>query len=177
MSPRLLYGIALAGLAATVPLGAQSTERIFKVGYTDIGGVIGLGNIGGAGLSFGGRFERAIKALPDMGDGTLGIEASVDYWSYDESFLNINYGYTYIAFGGTANYHFNVKTNPKVDPFLGLGLGFSSVSTDFVDASSGIYFIGRAGIRYFYRPNMALYADAGAGASTINLGLTFKIGG
>ncbi len=177
MFTRLIYGIAAVGLTATIPLGAQTGERIFKTGYTDIGPVVGIGGIGGAGLSFGGRFERAVKALPELGDGTLGIEASIDYWSYDDRFVNVDYGFRYIAFGGTANYHFNVKSNPKVDPFLGLGLGFNSVSSDYVSASSGVYFIGRAGIRYFYLPKLALYADAGAGASTLNFGAMFKIGG
>jgi hypothetical protein len=177
MYARLLYGIAVAGIAAAVPLGAQTTGQIFQLGYTDIGPVVGIGGIGGAGLSFGGRFERAIKTLPNLGDGTLGIEGSVDYWSYNDRFINIDYGFRYIAFGGTANYHFKVKTNPKVDPFLGLGLGFNSVSSDYVSASSGVYFIGRAGIRYFYKPKLALYADAGAGASTLNFGLMFKLSG
>ena len=73
---------------------------------------------------------------------------------------------------------FAVKSNPKIDPFVGLGLGNSSVSTDFAgDYSSGVYFIGRAGIRYFYKPRLALYADVGAGASTLNVGLTFGLGG
>jgi outer membrane protein W len=78
----------------------------------------------------------------------------------------------------TANYHFNVKSNPKVDPFVGLGLGNSSVSTDYTGGySSGVYFIGRAGIRYFYKPRLALYADVGAGAATLNAGVTFGLGG
>jgi hypothetical protein len=42
-------------------------------------------------------------------------------------------------------------------------------------SNSALYFIGRAGIRYFYKPNMALYADAGAGAATLNVGVTFKL--
>ena len=33
----------------------------FGVGYTDIGPALGLGGIGGASASFGGRFEHALK--------------------------------------------------------------------------------------------------------------------
>ncbi len=172
----------VVAIAAFVPaLAAQAqggaTTSIFKQGYMDIGPTIGLGGIGDAGIAFGGRFERGIKALPDLGNGVLGIEASVDIWRYDVPYTGGQYDWRYTNIGVTANYHFQVKSNPKVDPFLGLGLGNSSVSTDFTGGySSGIYFIGRAGIRYFMNPRLALYADAGAGASTLNVGVTFGIG-
>lgn len=157
--------------------GSAGTNSLFRSGYTDIGPTIGLGGIGSAGMAIGGRFERAIKQLPNLGNGALGIQASVDFWNYNNTYVGKDYDFRYINLGVTANYHFNVKSNPKIDPFLGLGLGNSSVSTDWAgDYSSGIYFIGRAGIRYFYKPRLALYADAGAGASTLNLGVTFGLG-
>lgn len=166
-------------LASAAPLAAQgNSTSIFKPGYMDVGPTIGLGGIGAAGIAIGGRFERGIRRLPDLGDGVLGIEASIDTWNYGDRFGGTDFDFRYIAIGVTANYHVQVKSNPKVDPFLGLGLGNFSVDTDFTgDFSSGLYFIGRAGIRYFYKPRLALYADAGAGASTINAGVTFGIGG
>ncbi|MBL8981835.1 MAG: hypothetical protein JNL26_06610 [Gemmatimonadetes bacterium] len=158
-----------------VPSISQAQGKGFQPGYTDIGATVGLGNVGGA-LALGGRFEKAIKKLPDLGDGTLGFQVGVDYWNYNERFVSVDYDFRYIAFSGTANYHFKV-TNTKIDPFLGAGLGLSSVSTDFTgSASSGLYFIGRAGIRYFMSEKAALYADAGAsGAATINLGFMFGL--
>lgn len=167
-----LVGAALVALS-TAPVGAQG--KGFQPGYTDIGATVGLGNVGGS-LALGGRFERAIKKLPDLGDGTLAFGAAVDYWSYDQRVLNVNWGWSYLAFGGTANYHFKVE-NKKIDPFIGLGLGFWSASTDFVGAeTSQLYFIGRAGIRYFFQEKMALYADAGAsGAAALNVGLVFGL--
>lgn len=176
---RVTLSLVAVLLASVAPLGAQgSGASIFKPGYMDVGPTIGLGGIGAAGIAIGGRFERGIRRLPDLGDGVLGIEASIDTWNYDDRFGGADFDFRYINIGVTANYHFQVKSNPKVDPFLGLGLGNSSVSTDYAgDFSSGIYFIGRAGIRYFYKPRLALYADAGAGASTINVGVTFGIGG
>ncbi|MBC7895075.1 MAG: hypothetical protein H7066_06665 [Cytophagaceae bacterium] len=168
-----------ASLAIASPVLAQASggESLFKLGYMDIGPTVGFGGIGSAGIAFGGRFERAIKQLPDLGNGVLGIEASIDVWNYNDNIVNSAYDYRWISLGVTANYHFQVKSNPKVDPFLGLGLGNSMLSTDAPgDYSTGIYFIGRAGIRYFYKPRLALYADAGAGASTLNVGVTFGIG-
>lgn len=167
--------LTILSLAATSSATAQNeSTRAFKVGYTDIGPTIGLGNIGSAGVAFGGRFERGIKALPDMGDGVLGLQASIDFWNYN---IASGYDITYIPIGVTGNYHFNVQ-NKKLDPFLGLGLGFWGVSTNFGGSyNSGVYFIGRAGVRYFLSPRLAVYGDVGAGAATLNTGLTFGIGG
>ncbi len=176
---KFALSLIAVSLASAAPLAAQAGGAgIFKPGYMDLGPTIGIGGIGSAGIAIGGRFERGIRRLPDLGDGVLGIEASIDTWNYGDQFGGTDFDFRYIAIGVTANYHFQVKSNPKVDPFLGLGLGNSSVSTDYAgDFSSGIYFIGRAGIRYFYKPRLALYADAGAGASSINVGVTFGIGG
>ena len=171
--------VALMSAALAAPAFAQAKAGggSFKEGYMDIGPTVGFGGIGAAGLAIGGRFERGVKRLPDLGDGVLGIEASIDLWNFSGGAGTVSYDIRYINIGVTANYHFQVKSNPKVDPFLGLGLGNSSVSGDFTTGySSGIYFIGRAGVRYFYKPRLALYADAGAGASTLNVGLTFGFG-
>jgi OmpW family. len=168
---------AMTFSAQSASAQAKSAPGFFGVGYTDIGPALGIGGVGDASASFGGRFEHAIKALPDMGNGILGIEASFDYYSWSNSF----YSWSYIPIGVTANYHFRV-TNPKWDPFLGAGLGYQVISCDYkgsgvndLCSNSGIYFIGRAGTRYFLKPNMAAYADVGAGAATFNLGLMFKV--
>ena len=79
----------------------------------------------------------------------------------------------------TANYHFKLD-EPKIDPFVGLGPGYqvitcSSSGVGNVCNNSAIYFIGRAGARYFFSPTMPAYGDVGAGAATLNLGLMFTI--
>jgi hypothetical protein len=175
MSRRIAGSVAFAVLLVAIPLRVDAQV---KLGYTDVGGVIGLGNIGSASISIGGRGERVFKALPDFGDGLLGIGVSADVYSWKAGSASIRY----IPIGATANYHFKLDPKNKFDAFLGLGLGFNIVSCDFPGTSvgcnsfsSGVYFIGRAGGRYFLKPNVAVYADAGAGAATINAGLTFKL--
>lgn len=166
---------SVACLAASAQVVAAQDG--FKPGYMDIGPAVGLGGLGDASVSFGGRFEKAIKPLPDLGGGVLGIEVSVDWYSWSNSFFK----YSYIPVGATANYHFKMD-NAKWDPFLGLGLGYSIVNCTYkglagidVCDNSAVYFIGRAGIRYFYSPKMAFYGDLGAGAATLNVGLMFKM--
>jgi len=172
----LAFGAQLAAAQA------KPASTGFGLGYTDIGPAVGLGGIGSASASFGGRFEHAIKALPDMGNGMLGIEAGFDYYSWGATFVGYSWSYRYIPIGVTANYHFKIS-DPKIDPFIGAGLGYNMVSCSFSGSgtqtacgySSGIYAIARLGGRYFFNPKMAAYADVGAGAATLNVGLMFKL--
>lgn len=172
----VLAGIALIAQPAAAQAKGKSSSTGFGVGYTDIGPAIGLGGIGSASASFGGRFEHGFKALPDLANGILGIEASFDYYSWSSGF----YSQKYIPIGVTANYHFKVS-EPKFDPFIGLGLGYRILTCDYSGlglgscANSAIYPIGRLGARYFFQPSMAGYLDVGAGAAALNIGLMFKI--
>jgi amidase len=60
--------LAIMSATTTGGLAAQAATGGIGVGYTDIGAVLGLGGIGGAGFALGGRFERVFKSLPDLGD-------------------------------------------------------------------------------------------------------------
>ena len=171
--------VGLAAVAALLGAAASQARAQVTLGYTDVGGVIGLGNIGDASIAFGGRFEHIFKKLPDLGNGLLGIEVSADVYSFSNSSFSLRY----IPIGGTANYHFHIDPKNKVDLFLGAGLGFLATSCSYRGNQgngcggfgSNLYFIGRAGGRYFFTPTLAGYADLGAGAATINVGLTFKL--
>jgi hypothetical protein len=76
------------------------------------------------------------------------------------------------------NFHYPLE-NRKVDPFAGFGLGdyivTSPANCALCSFNSGIYPIFRVGVRYFWQPNLALYADAGSGAGALHVGLMFKI--
>lgn len=162
--------IALASF--TQPAAAQEG---FRLGYTDVGPTIGVGGIGSASVAFGLRFEHALRSVPDLGDGLIGIQAGADYYSWSA----VGAKWSYIPIGATANYHFKLE-NSKIDPFVGAGLGYSIVSCsvsgfDDLCSDSSVYFIGRAGGRYFISDKMAVYGDIGAGAATLNIGLMMRI--
>lgn len=148
----------------------------FRLGYTDIGATIGLGGIGSASIAFGLRFEHALRSVPDLGNGLIGIQAGVDYYSWSEP----GFKWSYVPIGATANYHFQLE-NKRLDPFVGLGLGYSIVSCSYdgigddLCSNSALYFIGRAGGRYFFNEKMSLYGDVGAGAATLNVGVTMRL--
>lgn len=162
---------------AASPAQSGGTVTGIAKGYTDLGFVVGLGGIAGASVALGGRFEHMINDLPDMGDGILGINVGVDWYHYS----NFYGGWTYMPIGVTANYHFNMQENKKFDPFIGFGLGDLIASAPSLCAGcnydSGLYFIGKVGMRYFVNNGMAIYADAGSGYGAIHVGLTWKLGG
>lgn len=170
--------IRVVSVLSVLMLAAASQARAqgFGVGYTDIGPVIGLGSIGDAGVSIGGRFEYGIKDLPDLGNGVLSFSASVDHYSYNL----YGYGWSYTPIGAAISYHFHLD-NRKIDPFIGLGLGDYIVTLPACgnvpgcSGNSGVYFIGRLGLRYFMAPSVALYGDVGAGAGALHVGLMFKL--
>ena len=173
---------AMAVTAQSATAQAKASGGAFGVGYTDIGVVVGLGGVGSASASFGGRFEHGFKTLPDLGNGILGFQVAADYYSWSGGAGLGSYSWKYIPIGATINYHFKLD-EPKIDPFVGLGLGYNIVSCSGTGAfgtvdcgySSGIYAIARAGARYFFSPKMAVYGDVGAGGATINLGVMFKL--
>jgi hypothetical protein len=150
----------------------------FGPGTTDLGPAIGLGGIGDAGISIGGRFEHGIKTLPSLKDGVLSVAASVDHYSFDSGICN-GCGFSFTPIGVTVNYHFHLD-NQQWDPFIGLGLGdliFSepAACSGHCGQNSGIYFIGRLGVRYYLQSKLALYADLGAGEGALHVGVMWKI--
>ena len=175
---RMLVGLVAVALMIAAP--ARQAAAQLEKGYTDLGIVVGLGNTGEAGIALGGRFEKIIKDLPSLGNGTLGIGLSADWWSYD--YANY-YNYTYLPIGLTGNYHVKLE-NKKIDLFGGVGLGYSIISCSYNGPGGDLgdlcedgsaYFIFRVGGRYFFGNRTAFYADLGSGSSNINLGLTFKL--
>lgn len=183
VSKVLTAAACVALLTQSAAAQAKGGPGNFHVGYTDIGPVLGLGSVGGANMAIGGRFEHALQTLPSMGNGILGIEVGADYYSWSYAAFSYSWSVKYLPIGVTANYHFRV-TEPKLDPFVGLGLGYDVVSCSFSGPGSagggcgydsGIYLIARGGLRYFFSPSMALYGDVGAGAATLNVGLMFKM--
>jgi hypothetical protein len=194
--PTAIAAVAIVAISHGAGAQARTQTRTVSgvsLGYQDIGGVIGIGGLGEADLAFGGRFERVFKSLPDLGDGLLGLQVGVDWyhWSAGYSYPggSGSASATVIPIGVTANYHFKMQ-DKKFDPFFGAGLGYeianadacvTYLGTEYCGGSgsydSGIYFIARGGLRYFVNQSTALYAEIGAGAATLSLGATWRMGG
>jgi hypothetical protein len=64
--PKMIAAVAVLA-TSSLEAGAQGAAVSgVAVGYSDIAGVVGLGGIGEASIALGARYEKIIRALPDM---------------------------------------------------------------------------------------------------------------
>jgi len=158
----------------------------FEIGKSHAGPSIGIG-FSGYGLTFGADYEYGMS-LKDIGvdaPGTLGLGGIFRYYNWSEGFGGYEWSYTDIIIGAQGNYHFKLE-NSKIDPWIGLVLGFdvassswngpSALGGQYSTSSGGVFFNGNAGARYWFSPNMAARASLGFGGivSSIILGVDFK---
>jgi len=144
----------------------------FQEGKHHAGPSIGLSFLGST-LSFGANYEYGMK-IDDV-PGLIGVGGIFRYWSFGDAFSSSDYTISYMIFGAQGNYHFKVG-NGKIDPYIGLTLGYQSISGGWLGyGAGGIYFGFQGGARYWFSPNMAAHARFGAGAgSSLDLGIDFK---
>lgn len=167
----------VAALTCLVSAASPVAHAQPVVGTTDLGGVLGVGNVAGAPISIGGRFETIVRTLPEMGGGTLGIQGSVDVYTW----RNSAFTYRALPIAVTANYHAPL-TSKRVDAFGGLGLGYTRWTCDTRTSSlslcgydSGLTLLARVGGRYYFQPNAAFYGELSTLGATLNLGAVFKL--
>lgn len=123
-------------------LGAASASAQdgFDINYMDVGPVIGVGGINGAGFSVGGRFEKAIREIP-AANGILGLSVGVDYYNFDNDVPFFGtFDFTVIPISVLVNYHFAIPSQPKLDVFAGAGLGYQRWSFDCSENVFGVNF-------------------------------------
>ncbi|MDZ7261803.1 MAG: hypothetical protein ONB05_06835 [candidate division KSB1 bacterium] len=163
---------------------AQTKATVSAIGVgiqqSYVGVAIGLWH--GIGLSVNG--ERILKDLPEFNGligagGEIGYAADKDEWKY----WGEHYGwkYTYIPIFGFASFHYRL-TNPKIDPYVRLGLGYVYVNSKafgtytgyWGEASSSYVGInGQVGVRYFVSPNLCARAALGT-PWLLSVGADFK---
>jgi hypothetical protein len=162
------------------PAAAQETG--FVVGQYSVGAAAGAGGINGAKFAYGVRIEKAVAPLEDLGDAIFGVLLVADRYSYRLSSAGHSYRIAHFTISAVANYHLYVE-NKRWDPFVGLGLGHLDISEKALDfgqpipiaSSAGVFFVMRAGFRYYFTPGIAGYVDSGSGSASLNGGVTFTL--
>lgn len=152
---------------------AQSYEKGDKL--LNVG--VGLGTYGAGGLGLGGSFEVGIHESISVG--VLGG------YSGRSNYLGSGTRWSVLTIGARGSYHFNELLdldNDKLDLYAGLGLGYRNVSFK-VDGfgnvfannyGGGVLFLGHIGGKYYFQPNMAIFAELGSGFGTLQAGVSFK---
>lgn len=157
---------------------ASAADAQFTEGGRYAGFHLGMSGVGST-ASVGVQGQIAINERISVG-------GWIDTWSYGQSYTflgsSTEWNTRYFAIAGTGSYHFPIANKPKLDPFVGLSLGYyvvnattSASSGTFTGSGSRVFLGGQAGGRYFFRENMSALALVGFGASYLTLGMDFGL--
>jgi len=177
--------ITAAVLLLTIPYVAFS-QTYFEAGKSYIGPSVGLSFLGSA-LQFGANYEYGMK----MEFGTIGIGGIFRYWGYSEDWGGFGgnaykWKFTNILIGAQGNYHLKMDPGSKLDPWVGLVLGYDASSVKYdgpsgfnysSPSSGGLVLNAQGGARYWFSPTMAVRASIGYGSlsyGALDLGIDFK---
>jgi hypothetical protein len=151
-------------LVALLTFSFDGFSQAYKEGDNLLNGTIGLGN-GFGSISIGGSFEHGFTDNISAG-------GSVDYLGLGSGYGSG--GLLYIAGRGSFHAGELLKASDKLDPYIGLGLGYLSWPGTGYGGSSGLFFQGHLGARYWFSDNLGGVAEIGAGAATLKVGVTLK---
>jgi hypothetical protein len=171
------------GAAFLVSFTAFNANAQFNNGNNCLGAHVGLSGVGSA-LTLGLDYERAVTEPGKAGPGIIGIGGLFDYYHWSEDFFGYGGSWTYIDLGVSGMYHFIIPGNRKIDPFVGLVLGYEIATWSWSSSMSGYGFSnptaggftlgGSAGIRYFLSDQWALQARVGFGFYLFAVGIDYK---
>ncbi|WP_373512951.1 hypothetical protein [Persicitalea sp.] len=149
----------------------QQGDKLLNVG-------VGLGTYGAGGIGFGGSFEYGIHEAISVG--VLGG------YSGRSNYLGSGARWSVFTIGARGSYHFNELLNldnDQIDLYAGLGLGYRNISwsIDGLGGSiynnaynGGIHFLGHIGGKYYFQPNLGIFAELGSGFGVLQAGISFK---
>jgi hypothetical protein len=68
----------------------------------------------------------------------------------------------------------------KIDLYAGLGLGYRNISWGYAGTAysssygSGVLLLAHIGGKYYFKPNLGVFAELGSGFGTLQAGIAFK---
>lgn len=167
--------VVLASLSAASAVSAQG----FATGAIYAGPRIWTGNLNGA-TAIGVQAEKGLTAPGKYGPGVISAGLGVDWYSWDFSYPGGKYEYSVVPIQAFSNYHFVVKSQPKLDPYAGLALVYSVVNATVTGlgsasaSASGTDIAGQVGARWFFTEKFAAQGQLGFGYGTLSVGATWK---
>ena len=151
----------------------EKGDKLLNVG-------IGLGAGYGGGVPIGASLEVGITD-------DISVGGQIDYYSWSYGYTGgYNFRYTFIPIAARGSYHLNKVfnlSNDKVDLYAGAQLGYYISSYSNNVGYTGIYDNGygnrilfgiHAGARYYFKPNLGAFAEAGYAVAGLKIGVAFK---
>ena len=173
----IILAVSASAAAAQQPAG---TPTAFQAGPTYFGPRVWLGGLNGA-VAFGAQAERAFTQPGETGSGMISGGVGVDYYSWSNDYVGGSYSYSVIPLQAFSNYHLIIKSNRKLDPYVGLALVYSIVNASWegsgVEAGadgSSLGFAGQGGLRHALSDSFSLQGQVGFGYGTLGLGTSWK---
>lgn len=112
----------------------------------------------------------------------IGIGAALSYAQRSYKLVGTDkYKISSLLIGARGNYHFYMKD--KIDVYGGVTLGFNVASVKYPSTypailqtakAGGVIWAGVVGGRYYFKPTLAVYAEAGYGLGFLTVGIAKK---
>jgi hypothetical protein len=183
--------IILAIFATILAVGALQAQDVFSKGEKVANLGIGFGSyLGGSGYSatippISASVEFCIIDGLIDGNASIGVGGYLSYSAnkWNNNLLGFDYGYKYSYFVIGPRGAFHYQFIDKLDTYAGVMLGYNVVSASYYGddlyetaaaSSSGVWFGGFAGARYYFTPTIAVFAEVGYGVAAIELGVSLK---
>jgi hypothetical protein len=162
-----------AGLFLTL-VSVASAQDIFRKGAQRLNAGVGVG----AGIPVEVSYERSIidGLVRKTDNGAIGVGA---YGSWYHDRIG-DWSYNYYVLGARGAFHYQFVD--KLDTYAGLMLGYNIATSRWAGdgeaygtASGSVFaFSSFIGARYFFKPSLGVYAEAGYGIAFLSGGITFK---
>ena len=150
-------------------------ERFFSSGDWYLSTRLWIAGVDAGATAYGVSLEKAVNDPQGDDEGIWAIGVSFDRYHY--SYFGI-VDVSVVPVGAILNYHF-VLNNPRVDPYVGAGLGYYIVSVSgggFVDRASSTFVQTQLGVRYALSDAFAIGAHVGSGFGNMAISGTLKLG-
>lgn len=171
-----IFFTSLLALTAIVCFETGASAQSYQKGDKLLNLGLGLGTYGAGGVGLGGSFEFGIHDAISVG--------VIGGYSGRSNYLNSGGRWSVLTIGARGSYHFNELLkldDDKIDLYAGLGLGYRNISWSYSGFGgyndswgSGIMFIGHIGGKYYFKPNLGVFAELGSGFGTLQAGVSFK---
>ena len=183
--------VVITLFAAFLAFNLSAQDNMFTKGEKVLN--LGIGFGGGYYSSYSSGYSKIpfLSAAVDVGiiDGVLdvgsvGVGGYIGYSSAKwESGYNYGWKESNFIIGPRGTFHYPLVD--KLDTYAGILLGYQSVSsketgdwgiyTGYAGGSSGIYFSGFVGARYYFTESLAVMLELGSGGLALaNVGVSFK---
>ncbi|MDR0428999.1 MAG: hypothetical protein LBH58_00780 [Tannerellaceae bacterium] len=150
-----------------------NAQDLFKKGTRVLNAGVGLGT----GIPVEVSFEQSIKdGLIDGNNGAIGLGVYGGW--YHQNLYDWNYNHYVLGARGAFHYQFV----QKLDTYAGLMLGYNIATASWAgdgesigSATGSVFdFSLFLGGRYWFKPKLGVYAEAGYGISYLSVGVTLK---